>query len=462
VDLVAGTLTFTPTVASPWSARYGPWGPLNVHGWVDWNSDGDWDDPGEFVVNWSGYPGDGIWPAGLASFGVVQPFIIPGTVFNSGDVVDLWLRFRLDYKHNLENPRGYTRFGEVEDHKLTVVRSYGVDLTPATAQDSGSNGDTVVYTFTVQNTGNASDSFSLAVADDDWPTALSANSVGPLDPNVAATFQVSVTVPGAAVAYTFDQAAITAQSVASPTVSDSSVFTTEVIAHYDMHLEPPAASLTASPSETVTYTLNLYNSGNVTDTYDLTTTVAVWPTSLSTDTVGPVAPWSNESFEVYVTIPGGAANGAQDVVTVTATSQGAPGMSDYSILTTIATTQIITRGVTISPHVATGSSVPGGTITYTLRVTNTGNVTDVIELSHTGPATWTVTYSDNPLSLGVGLGANVDVYVGIPPGTPAGSTGVVTVTATSQGDPLEKDAAVLSTSVGSRIYLPLVMRNHPP
>ena len=122
VDPIAGTLTFTPTVAFPNSPRYNAAVPLHVHGWIDWNRDGIWNMTDEFIVNWSGYPGDGTWPAGQNSFSVTQPFSVPDSVFGADDVVDLWLRFRLDYATNWENPLGYTRFGEVEDHRLTVVR----------------------------------------------------------------------------------------------------------------------------------------------------------------------------------------------------------------------------------------------------------------------------------------------------------------------------------------------------
>ena len=121
-DPIAGTLTFTPTVSFPNPARYNAAAPLHVHGWIDWNRDGVWNMADEFIVNWTGYPGDGIWPAGQNSFAVTQPFSVPHSVFGADDVVDLWLRFRLDYATNWENPRGYTRFGEVEDHRLTVVR----------------------------------------------------------------------------------------------------------------------------------------------------------------------------------------------------------------------------------------------------------------------------------------------------------------------------------------------------
>ena len=283
---------------------------------------------------------------------------------------------------------------------------------------------------------------------------------GPLDPGVAALFQVSVTVPMTAVGATFDAATVTARSVASTTVSDTSIFTTTNVASYAMHVEPASASLTDNPGETVTYTLFVHNDGNITDTYKVGHTLTAWPVSLSATTVGPVGPWSNESFQAYVTIPGGALHGASSVVTVTATSQGAPALRDISVLTTVATTQIITRGVAVAPHAATETGDPGETATYTLRVTNTGTVADLVGLSHSAPGGWTVGYSDNPLSLDPGEGDDVDVYVGVPSGASPGSTGVTTITATSQGDPTQSDAAVLTTKVsGQHVYLPVVMRD---
>jgi YD repeat-containing protein len=125
-DAVAGTVSFTPTVAYPtWPARYSAAAQIHVHGWVDWNGDGDWTDTGEMIVNWSDYPGrpGGPWPVGQQSLRVTEPFAVPAGAFAAGDVVDLWMRFRLDYAANWESPTGYTTFGEVEDHKLTVVRA---------------------------------------------------------------------------------------------------------------------------------------------------------------------------------------------------------------------------------------------------------------------------------------------------------------------------------------------------
>ena len=121
IDLAAGAVVFTPTVASPLGGRYGSLTPLHVHGWLDWNNDGDWDDPGEFVVNWSGYPGAGGWPALANSIRVTRAVTIPPSI-PTGGVYAVWARLRLDYAQNVESPRGPARFGEVEDYVTRVLR----------------------------------------------------------------------------------------------------------------------------------------------------------------------------------------------------------------------------------------------------------------------------------------------------------------------------------------------------
>jgi hypothetical protein len=116
-------------VAYPWNiGRYSSLTPLHVHGWVDWNRDGDWRDADEWLVNWSGYPGQvGVWPGGQPSLGVTHPFVLPSGVFGTHDLITLWLRFRLDYATNWERPTGHTRFGEVEDHSLVLARAHPPD-----------------------------------------------------------------------------------------------------------------------------------------------------------------------------------------------------------------------------------------------------------------------------------------------------------------------------------------------
>ena len=96
---------------------------------------------------------------------------------------------------------------------------------------------------------------------------------------------------------------------------------------------------------------------------------------------------------VSVDIPVDVACSDFDAATVTVTSQGDGGKSDSSTLTTSADT---VRGVTVEPPSDSQSGDPGEMVTYTLRVTNTGNCTDTFSLTVSGNA-WN---TDAPSSVG--------------------------------------------------------------
>ncbi len=234
------------------------------------------------------------------------------------------------------------------------------------------------------------------------------------------------------------------------------------VLYHGVDLHPPTAGLTNNPGEVVTYTLAIYNTGNLTDTYNIAGSISgeAWATNWPVS-AGPVAGGSSAQINITVQISSTAQSGDTSTATIVATSQGDSSKSATSVLTTTAQTGTITHGVEVAPATAMGNGDPGDTVTYTLRITNTGTAADVIGLSYTGPSTWTVGFSANPVSLAAGAGADVKVIVTIPATAPDGSTGVVTVTAASQSDPTKTDTAVLTTTVSWRfIYLPIVMRNH--
>jgi hypothetical protein len=117
VNAPAGVVTFTVSTSGAWW-RYSAANPLHVHGWIDWNADGDWADPGEMVVNWSGYPGGGGWLIPSSSFTVTLPITAPAGATSA------WARFRLDYDQNVESVTGPAWFGEVEDHPVALRRVF--------------------------------------------------------------------------------------------------------------------------------------------------------------------------------------------------------------------------------------------------------------------------------------------------------------------------------------------------
>ena len=169
-------------------------------------------------------------------------------------------------------------------------------------------------------------------------------------------------------------------------------------------------------------------------------------------------------FNVTVQIPLTAISGTFDTVQITATSQKDGSKSDTAVLTTtaIATSQPITRAVTMTAIDATLTGSPGNWVTYTLRLTNTGTVADFLNLTRLGN-TWPVDISVYGLSLKAKEGTNIQAYVWIPITASGNTTDSVTIKAASANDAQVTDDVLLTTQVtgGYTIYLPIVMRNSP-
>ena len=89
-------------------------GPAYVHGWIDFNDDGDWNDAGELIIN------------GAFLLNGSNP--IPVTVPNNATVGETFARFRIVSGIVPSAPTGLWDDGEVEDHKVTVECSECGDL----------------------------------------------------------------------------------------------------------------------------------------------------------------------------------------------------------------------------------------------------------------------------------------------------------------------------------------------
>ena len=111
-------------------------------------------------------------------------------------------------------------------------------------------------------------------------------------------------------------------------------FVAEVVPVYGINLSVATTALSGTVGTAVTYTLSLTNTGDMTDTFDITLTGAVWTVTGTTSIelgVGEAA-----QFDVTVWVPADAEDGAMDSVIVMATSQGDDTMSDSVVLMTTA------------------------------------------------------------------------------------------------------------------------------
>jgi subtilisin family serine protease len=218
--------------------------------------------------------------------------------------------------------------------QLTVVENAGVVLEPMTTTLTGDPETMVTYTLHITNTGDMTETFNLTKDGDTWMTTMMPDSVE-LASMESADILVTVMIPNVETLQlsACDTVTITAAGDLSPAMDDA-MLTTCGIYDTGVVLEPMTATLTGDPEAVVTYTLNITNTGDATETFDLTKDDDTWMTTVMPDSVELA---SMESSEILVTvmIPGVETLqiSACDVVTVTATG-GLTSAMDYSVLTT--------------------------------------------------------------------------------------------------------------------------------
>jgi len=266
-----------------------------------------------------------------------------------------------------------TIVGAVPTQDVEVIAPAGKTANP---------GDSISYDFTVTNTGNISDTYSLSAASPHdlrgWSVSSpSSVAVSAGDSEIVA---VTVNVPPDAPVTTVDRVSLTASSQTNPAVADSDTTSTTVVAVPERDVEVIApAGKTAHPGESVSYEFVVSNRGSTSDTYVLTVYSAhgwfvsdPWSVSLPANT--------SERVPVTVTVPSSATVGTTDYLILAATSQTDSAVNDSN--TTITT--VIGAIMSINKTDGVGLADVGSKLVYTITYENTGNseskaeITDVL------------------------------------------------------------------------------------
>jgi carboxypeptidase T len=215
---------------------------------------------------------------------------------------------------------------------LTVGEAHAVSVNPTEADKNGVSGQMVTYPLTVENLGNAIDTFTVTLTSG-W-TASAPVEIADLRGCTSAILTVTVEVPGDAVIGMSDTATVTVTSHADSTQAVSALLTTTANTVYGLEVTADVEVQDGFPGMPVTYTLHITNTGNTTDTFDVVP-VSTWDVSV-VPTIGPLAGGESISFTVVVILPALPPSGTSDTATVTVTSQGDPDLWQVAVLTTTA------------------------------------------------------------------------------------------------------------------------------
>ncbi len=320
-----------------------------------------------------------------------------------------------------------------------VLPVYGLTLVPSSATSLAVGGYTAAYTLHLTNTGNITDTYTFNVTQPSWPV-----DIVPAAMSVAAqqhaSAQVSVTVPLTAAIGMSDTAHVIAQGTDVVAFSDL----TTVIIGYGVALSPASASALIPIGQVATYTLQITNTGELTDTFVFTLSQGAWPAGVTPVTL-TLTPQQQVAVSVSVTVPLTAAPGLSDTVRVSAQGTGSAVFSD---LTTIATGY----GLALSPASGSKTALIGQAATYTLYLTNTGNLTDAIvfDLSQNS---WPSSITPLTVTLAMQQHAAVQVLVSVPLTAAIGLSDTVRITA--QGTGVSAFSDLTTSAAGWRYLLPI-------
>jgi len=301
-------------------------------------------------------------------------------------------------------------------------------LKTSTQALAGNPGDTVSYDFTIENTGNAPDTFTLSV-DSQWATTIKGGSTtNELQPKVKQTITFETTVPQTGMAGDKNVVTLTVKSTLDPTYQRDSTAIITCLQVYDLSVAVTPVTLDVTPGDSATFTIKLGNDGNGDDIVNVTITSTPeipqdWTVSYDAKTT--VKAGKDKDVLVTLTTPKTAL--AQDY----AITFNVVGSSGDKVQKPVTLTVKQVYELDLSAATPTAQVKAGKMVVLTVTVKNTGNGEDTVQMSVNNlDPKLTATFSEQEFKLAPG--ASKDVTVTLSAKSSASGTKPVDIKATSK------------------------------
>jgi parallel beta-helix repeat protein len=316
---------------------------------------------------------------------------------------------------------------------IMVNQVASVSLTPE-SQTTAGRGPGAVYTDTVTltNGGNFTDTIALAASSSQGWTVRPVPESVTLDPGASQPIQVVLTIPPGVPASTPNTTTITATSslAGQPQGSDTATIVTSIISAPGGTFTPPLLAQSVEAGKPVTYTFSLQNTGNITQSFEITATgvPAGWFSSVTPPSAGPLAPLETASVQLVLRAPAGTPTGTTADVKLTATSDQAPNPVAEA-------TARVRIGAAIDVELGgacNNVALPGAIVACAHTITNTGLTDNTFTIVAVSPLGWETPTVPSGLFVPAGQSATFTVTLQVPTSANAGLVHKLTIMARSK------------------------------
>ena len=285
--------------------------------------------------------------------------------------------------HDLDLVNTFTVFGD----PALRLPTYRLEVSPLNAVGFGSPNTTVTYTIQVTNAGFLTHTGLINITGNTWPMTMAPTSLM-LPSGQSRPLVVSTTIPLNSPVGAVDAMTVTFRSTDGVLQATTRLVTVNGLYGATTASQPKAQQ--ADPGAVVTYTIQITNSGVLTDTFDLGPSGTTWPVQLSTTSLANLPPNGSAAFDVSVSAPVNGWADSREVSPIAISSRGSLGF--VSTVVYLTTTINPVYGFALLPTTLARAGVSGQVVTHSVLLTNMGNVTDTFAAT-VGGAFWPTSVS---------------------------------------------------------------------